>query len=100
VSDEDPKVVSLDDHRIRIERDFDDDSVAYVEALWGKETFAFNAAIRDMELMRRGQDDGSLRPPETVYEGTLMVLHVRSLANDLARHFGLDELVRDEDDLE
>jgi len=60
---DDRKIVNLDEHRIRVEREFEDDSVAYIEALWGKETFAWNAAIRDLEGMRRGEDDGSLRPP-------------------------------------
>jgi hypothetical protein len=96
---DDRKIVSLDEHRIRVEREFEDNSVAYVEALWGEETFAFNAAIRDLEGMRRGQDDGSLRPPETTHEAISLVLHCRSLANDLARHFGLDHMVREHDDV-
>ena len=29
------KVVDLAEHRIRLEREFEDDSVAYIEALWG-----------------------------------------------------------------
>jgi len=91
-------VVSLDEHRIREDGEFKDESVAYVEALWGKETFAFNAAVRDLELMRHGQDDGSLRPPETYHEAQHLVRHVRALANSLARHFQIDELIREEDD--
>jgi len=98
--DKKPKVISLDEHRIRTEREFEDDQVAYVEALWGKETFAYNVAVRDLEAMRRGDDDGSLRPPETTHEAVHMVAHVRALANDLARHFGLDFLVREEDDIQ
>jgi hypothetical protein len=96
---DDRKVVDLDEHRIRVEREFEDDSIAYIEALWGKETFAFNAAIRDLEAMRRGKDDGSLRPPETTHEAIMLVLHCRSLANDLARHFGLDHMVIERDDI-
>jgi len=96
---DDRKIVDLDEHRIRLEREFEDDSVAYIEALWGKETFAFNAAIRDLEGMRRGQDDGSLRPPETTHEAIMLVLHCRSLANEMARHFGLDHMVREADDV-
>lgn len=94
-------VVSLDDYRIRADQEFADESMAYVEALWGRETFAFNVAIRDLEAIRRGTEDPSkpLRPPETYHEGLHMVLHVRALANDLARHFGLDELVRPLDDV-
>ena len=91
-------VVSLDAHRIKAEGEFEDEQVAYVEALWGKETFAYNVAVRDLEAMRRGQDDGSLRPPETYHEAVHMVLHVRALANDVARHFGLTDRVRSEDD--
>lgn len=93
-------VVSLDAHRVRVEREFEDESVAYVEALWGKETFGYNAAIRDLEGMRRGQDGGSLRPPQTYHEAYHLVMHVRALANDLARHFQVDALVRPDDDLE
>jgi hypothetical protein len=93
------EVVSLDDHRIRAEAEFQDEQVAYVEALWGRESFAFNVAIRDLEAMRRGEDDKALRHPATHYEKLHMVLHVRALANDLARHFGMEELVRPVDDL-
>jgi hypothetical protein len=95
----DLKVVDLDEHRVRIDREFEDNTVAYIEAIWGEKTFAFNAAIRDLEMMRRGRDDGSLRPPETDHEGRMMVLHCRSLANDLARHFHLMDMVREHDDV-
>jgi hypothetical protein len=95
----DDNIVSLDDHRIRTAAEFEDEQMAYLEALWGKESFAFNVAIRDLEAVRRGSDDKALRPPETYHEALHMVLHVRSLANDLARHFGLDDLVRPVDDL-
>jgi len=91
-------VVSLDEHRIRSEGEFEDEQVAYVEALWGRESFAYNVAVRDLEAMRRGRDDGALRPPETYHEAMHMVLHVRALANDIARHFGLTDRVRSEDD--
>jgi hypothetical protein len=94
-------VVSLDQYRIRAEQEFEDEQVAYVEALWGKETYAFNVAIRDLEGMRRGTEDLTkpLRTPQTYHEALHMVLHVRALGNDLARHFGLDDLVRPVDDL-
>ena len=93
------KVVDLDQYRIRVEEEFLDEQVAYLEALWGKETFAFNVAIRDLELMRRGRDDGALRPPETYHEALHLIFHVRALANDLARHFGMPDQVRAEDDI-
>lgn len=92
-------VTDLDEVRIRMGQEFSDEAVAYVEAIWGKTTYAFNAAIRDLEAMRRGIDDKSLRRPVTYHEGMHLVLHVRALANDLARNFGMDHLVRDEDDL-
>lgn len=95
----DPVITNLDDVRIRAEREFEGEQIAYVEALWGKETYAFNAAIRDLEAMRRGKDDGTLRRPETYHEGMLLVHHVRALANDLARNFAMDHLVREDDDL-
>lgn len=93
-------VVDLDEHRIRTEREFEDQQVLYVEALWGKETFAYNVAIRDLEAMRRGTESPNrpLRPPETDYEVELAVRHIRWLGNELARHFGMDDLVRPEDD--
>jgi hypothetical protein len=93
-------VVSLDDHRVRTEREFEGASVLYIEALWGKETVAFDVAIRDLERMRRGTEEDSqpLRPPETYHEAVHAVLHVRGLANDIARFFDLADFVRDEDD--
>lgn len=95
------KVISLDKHRIRVEEEFLDEQVAYVEALWGRNTFAFNVAVRDLERMRRGGniEDKSLRIPETYYEAQHMILHVRALANDLARHFSMPDQVREGDDL-
>lgn len=98
---DDPKVVNLDEHRIRVEREFEDEMVAYVEALWGRDSFAWNVAIRDLEAMRRDAEepDKPLRPPETTHEAIMMVLHVRALANDVARHFGLDHMVREHDDV-
>ena len=92
-------VTNLDDVRIRTDKEFEGEQVAYVEALWGKNTYAYNAAIRDLEGMRRGSDDGTLRRPATYYEGRLLVEHTRALANDLARNFGMDHLVRPDDDL-
>lgn len=91
--------MDLDEIRIRMGAEFTDEAVAYVEAIWGKTTYAFNAAIRDLEAMRRGVDDKALRRPVTYHEGMHLVLHVRALANDLARNFGMDHLVREEDDL-
>ena len=92
-------VVVLDERRLRRERQFEGEAVAYLEAVWGAEAFAFDVAIRDLEAMRRGEDDGSLRPPETDYEAELLVRHLRDLANDLARMTGQYHLVRVEDDL-
>lgn len=99
--EENPTVVNLDEHRIRTEGEFVGEAMAYVEALWGKETHSFNAAVRDLEAMRRGTEDPTkpLRPPETYHEAIHIVLHVRALANDLARHFGVENLVRESDDL-
>ncbi len=98
-SGESDKVVSLEEHRIRTLREFEDETVAYLECVWGKETFAFNAAIRDLEKMRRGERDLSLRAPETDWEVIHLARHVRALANDILRHFELDEFIRPEDDI-
>lgn len=98
--EEDSNVISLDEHRIRVEQEFEDESVAYLEALWGKTTWAFNAAIRDLEAMRHGHDDKSLRPPQTTYEAMHMVMHCRALANDMARFFGVEDMIRPEDDIQ
>lgn len=87
----------LDNHRIR-KAEFEDDMVAYVEGLWGRKTFAFNVAIRDLEGMRRGADDKALREPRTYHEADLLVRHIRALANDVARHFGVVD-VHPADDL-
>ena len=97
MSDE-KNIFSLEEHRIRSQGEFQDRQVAYVEALWGEETMAFNLAIRDLEAMRRGTGDLSLRSPETYHEVYLLVCHIRSLANDVADFYGLKELVRREDD--
>jgi len=93
-------VLLLDEHRIRSAKEFEDDIVAYLEVLWGKKSFAFNAAIRDLERMRRGQDDGTLRAPQTFHEAVHLILHVRAIANDLARHFELEHLIRESDDID
>lgn len=98
---DDTPVVSLDDHRIRVEKEFEDEQVLYVEALWGRETFAYNVAIRDIERMRRGMEAPGkpLRPPETHYEVELVIQHLRWLANEFARVAGSTDLVRPEDDV-
>lgn len=100
LSEPEPNLVDLDDHRIRTEREFEGESMAYVEALWGRETVAFNAAVRDLEAIRRGTEDPAkpLRPPETYHEALHLIYHVRSLANDLARHFGIEDVIRIGDD--
>ena len=96
--EDDDKVVFLEEHRIRSEKEFSDEQVAYVEALWGRTTWAFNVAIRDLERLRRGSEDKSLRPPETYHEVQQVVLHIRALANEVARFYGIGALVREEDD--
>jgi hypothetical protein len=95
----DDNVVSLEEHRIRNLKEFEDDAVAYVECLWGRKTFAFNVAIRDLEKMRHGVPSQELRPPKTDWEALHIALHIRALANDVLRHFGLNDYVRPEDDL-
>lgn len=98
----DPAKVVLDfnEKRLRQEREFDGEAVAYVEAIWGQETFAVDFAVRNLELMRRGLDKTKeLRPPQTDYEAELIVRHVRDLANDIARSTGQAHLIRPEDDL-
>jgi hypothetical protein len=98
-STEDDNVVSLDEHRIRTLREFEDDAMAYVECLWGRKTFAFNVAVRDLEKLRHGVPSQELRSPETDWEVLHLALHIRALANDVLRHFGLSDYVRPEDDL-
>ena len=97
--DDDDKVVSLD--RLRTLRDFEgEDKLLYVEILWGESgAFAVNAAVRDMEAMRRGTEDPSkpLRDPETVFEAESILRRLRYVANCLAREWGLDEQVRPAD---
>lgn len=92
-------VVDLQDRKDRTEQEADE-SVLYVEALWGKKTTGFNVAIRDLEGMRRGTEAPGmeLRPPETDYEAVHAILHIRALANDAARFYELDHLVREGDD--
>lgn len=95
MDDSDDKVVRLDD--VRKLRDFDSDtSVCYLEVLWGEHTFAVNAAIRDLEAMRRGTEDAAkpLRDPETVFEAETIIDQMRWLANYLAQSWGLDHMVR------
>ena len=97
--DDKPNLFQLDEYRIRAAHVFEDEQVAYLEVLWGKSTWAFNAAIRNLEELRRGSGDKSLRPPQTSWEAAHVVLYVRALANDLARFWALDDLIRPEDDL-
>lgn len=93
-------VLAFDEKQLRQEREFDGEAVAYVEAIWGRETFAVDFAVRNLELMRRGLDKTKeLRPPQTDYEAELIVRHVRDLANDIARSTGQAHLIRPEDDL-
>lgn len=95
---DDDKVVRLDD--VRKLREFDHDpSVAYFEVLWGEQTFAVNAAIRDLEAMRRGVEDEEkpLREPETVFEAEVLLKRLRWVTNYLAREWGLEHLVRSDD---
>jgi hypothetical protein len=103
---DDPKLINLDHHRIKLALegkpgtpDLDTEPLAFVEAIWGPDVYGWNATTVDMEARRRGGEDMTLRPPETVYEAQLVVQHVRALANDIARHFGLGDLVREGDDL-
>ena len=90
--------MSLD--QVRALRDFEtDEKLAYVEFLWGKETFAVHAAIRDLMAMQGGteSEDKPLRDPETVFEAQLLVDKMRWMANYLSRQWGLEERVRPED---
>lgn len=98
MTDDDSKVVSL--NRVRALRDFEgDDMVAYVEILWGEHTFAVHTAIRDLEAMRRGAEEGDkpLRDPETVFEAQVLVDRIRWVANFLARQWEIEDKVRPED---
>ena len=101
--DDDSKIVDLDRHRIRLALegkpgapDLDTEPLAYVEAVWGPEVYGWNALVVDLEARRRGGVSLPLRPPATQYEAELLVTHVRGLANDLARQFGLDHLITEE----
>ena len=76
-----------------------DEKMASLKVIWGKETFAYDVLIRDLELVRRGVDDGGrLRAPETDHERVLLITHVRALANDLAKAWGFRHLIRPGDD--
>jgi len=90
-------VVSLDEARVL--REFEaDENVAYLEILWGKGTFAVNAAIRNLEKVRRDEDDGGvLRDPETEYEMRTLLERTRWVCNFLARKAGLEDQVRPDD---
>jgi hypothetical protein len=78
----------------------DDELLAYVEVMWGFETWQCHTAIRDIEALRRGTErDKALRHPETDHEKMLLLVHLRSLANDLARDWGLSDFIRMGDDL-
>lgn len=95
---DDEKVTNLD--RVRRLRAFQNDtSVAFVEFLWGEQSFAVNCAIRDLEAIRRGTEDPEkpLRDPETVFEAQVLIDRMRWMTNYLARQWGLEERVRPED---
>ncbi len=99
------KVVDLDQHRIKLALegvrvpDLDTDPVAYIEGVWGEDVYGFNAVVKDLEDLRRGGTGGDLGRPRTHYEVELLVKHTRALANDIARHFGLEHLIHTEDEL-
>jgi hypothetical protein len=98
--EEEQAVIDLDDHRVRSEREFEGEQMLYIEALFGKETFAYDVAIRDIEAMKQGREDPSkpLRPPATDYECELTIKHIRWLANEFARLSKNEDWVRPEDD--
>jgi hypothetical protein len=105
-TDDEPKVINLDQHRLRLAGegkpgapDLDTDPVAYIEGIWGTDAYGWNAVIVDIEAMRRGGEHLPLRPPETSYEVGLIIRHMRALANDIARQSGMGHLVREEDEL-
>jgi len=85
-------LVDLDKHRIQTELEFPDEQVAYAEFLWGRTTFGYNLAIRDLEQMRRGKDDGSLRPPETYHEIFHLIRNLREMASHIAQTYGLEPI--------
>lgn len=90
--------ISLD--RIRALKDFEDDKkIAYIEILWGEQTFAVHATIRDLLARERGTEHPSLplRDPETDFEATVLVDRIRWIANFLATEWGLTDRVRPED---
>lgn len=104
------KIIDLDRHRMKLAGDpradeplgapdLDTDPLAYFEVVWGPEVCGWNAVTVDMEAYRRGEEDLPLRPPQTTYEMELIIRHLRSIANDLARNHRMDDLVRPEDDL-
>jgi len=92
------EVVDLDAHRVRVKEEFLNDIVTYFEGLWGEETWAFNLAVQDLEKRRRGVGDKTLRPPETYYEVHQCILHLRAMANEVARFYNRPEFIRKEDD--
>jgi hypothetical protein len=99
-------VIDLDRHRLRLAAegkpgvpDMDTEPVAYIEAIWGKDAYGWNAVIVDVEAMRRGGEHLPLRPPETSYEIELIIRHLRGLTNDIARQHNMLHLVREGDDL-
>jgi hypothetical protein len=98
--EEEQQVVDLEDHRIRKGREFEGEQMLYIEALFGKETFAYDVAIRDIEAIRQGREDPTkpLRPPATDYEVELVIKHIRWLANEVARLSENEDWVRPEDD--
>lgn len=93
-----PKVVDLE--RVRAIRSFkEDESIAYVELLWGSRSFAVHAAIRDLDAMRNGTEpeDKPLREPETMFEMEVLIRRIRWTANYLALTWGADQMIVPED---
>lgn len=98
IEDDEDKVVDLD--RVRALREHHvDEEMAYVEMLFGANSYAVHAAIRDLEGIRRGKEDPEhpLREPETDYERQILIEKIRWMANTLAESWGLEHLVRPED---
>lgn len=76
-----------------------DDKIAYAEMLWGLDTFAIRAAIRDLNAIREGTEAANkpLREPETDEEAEILIRNIRWAANYLAKDWGLEHLIRDGD---
>jgi len=89
----DDPVVDLDRYRM-LQEHVEGEEMAYIEVLIGKDTFATNLCIRDLEAIRQGVEDGKiLRDPTTDYERAALIKYLLWFTRFMAKEWDMGHLV-------